>query len=136
MTNTTTAAVDVANRLAAENERLKRAEQPNLLTAAQGVLDAWEKSKNETHPRSAMAVMRTAIGPLYGAVLDITRPANPDPEAWFETLIQEIAYQRVKESYLFNTLDSAAVDRKADELAARMAQTMETWLSDEVSKCE
>lgn len=125
---------DIANKLAAENERLKRQEQPDLLTAAQGVLDAWEHSKDESHPRSAMAVMRTAIGPLYAAVLDIKSPKNPDPEAWFETLIQEIAYERVKESYLFNVLDNTEVDLKADELAVQLSSLMETWIMNEVNK--
>jgi hypothetical protein len=129
-----TITTDIANELAAENERLKQLEQPNLLNAAQGILDAWEQSKDETHPRSAMAVMRVAVGTLYGAVIDAKRPANPDPESWLETLIQEIAYQRVKESYLFNVLDNAAIDRKADELATQIASLVETWILDEVGK--
>lgn len=124
--------MDIANQLAIQNEQLKRVEQ--VVTAAQGVLDAWEQSKNEAHPRSAMAVMRTAIGPLYGAVLDIRQPANPDQEAWHETLIHEIAYECVKESYLFQVLENAAVDKKADELATRLLSTMQTWMLDEVNR--
>jgi hypothetical protein len=126
--------MDTANQLAAENERLKQLEQPGLLNAAQGVLDAWEQSKSETHPRSAMAVMRIAVGALYGAVMDAKQSANPDSEAWLETLVQEIAYQRVKESYLFNQLGREVAERKADELAVRISLLIETWIVDEVTR--
>lgn len=158
---------DIANEIAAENERLKEQEEAlpsygllvhqlgkdaadcviaervkwadvsaELLSSAEGVLNAWEKSKDQSHPRSAMALMRTAIGPLYGAVLDIKKISaehNPNPEAKIEQMIHELAYERVKQSYLFNVLGNEMVDRKADELAAQIARLVEQWILREVT---
>jgi hypothetical protein len=59
---------------------------------------------------------------------------NPDPEAQIEQMIHELAYERVKQSYLFNVLDNAAVDMKADELAGQIASLVETWILAEVSQ--
>lgn len=59
---------------------------------------------------------------------------NTDPEARIEQMVQELAYDRVKQSYLFNALTRAAVDRKADELAVRISSLIETWIIDEVNK--
>jgi len=58
---------------------------------------------------------------------------NPDPEAHIEQMIHELAYERVKQSFLFN-LSSATVDRKANELAEQVGGLVETWILAEVSK--
>ena len=52
-------------------------------------------------------------------------------ETQLDDLTHELAYERVKHSYLFNVLDNAAVDAKADELAARLLATMDEWLAGE-----
>ena len=57
---------------------------------------------------------------------------NPDAEAEIEKLISELAYERVKHSYLFNVLSNEQVDRKASELAAKIAPVVESWLIAEV----
>jgi hypothetical protein len=49
-----------------------------------------------------------------------------------EEMIRELAYQRVKHSYLFNVLSNAQVDQKADELAAGIAPVVEQWIMAEV----
>lgn len=127
---------DIANELATENERMARTERPeerpDLLTAAQGVLNAWEHSKDAPSSRSAMAEIRAAIGPLYSAVLDL-KQVNPDPEARIEQMIHELAYERVKHSYLFNALRNDQVDSKANELAEKIAGLVQTWIMDEVN---
>ena len=57
---------------------------------------------------------------------------DPDPEALIEQMIHEVAYERVKHSYLFNALHNDAIDRKADELAAKIGALVEQWISAEV----
>lgn len=57
-----------------------------------------------------------------------------NPEDLIEQVIHEVAYERVKHSYLFNVLENDAVDRKADELAAKIGALVEQWISDEVSQ--
>lgn len=57
---------------------------------------------------------------------------NPDAEAEIEELIHQLAYERVKHSYLFNVLSNEQVDRKADELANQIAPVVEAWITREV----
>lgn len=62
-----------------------------------------------------------------------TPRTNPDPEAMIEQMAHELAYERVKHSYLFHALpDNAAVDAKANELAEQIDILVETWISREV----
>lgn len=68
--------------------------------------------------------------------MTIAATGNPDPEARIEQMVHELAYKRVKESYLFNALDNAAVDRKADELATQITSLVEEWILDAVSQVE
>src|SRR6185503_8803544 len=63
----------------------------------------------------------------------VCQAGNPDPEARIEQMIHELAYERVKQSFLFN-LSSATVDRKANELAEQIDGLIETWILAEVSK--
>ena len=58
---------------------------------------------------------------------------NTDPEAEIEQMINELAYKRVKESYLFNVLSNAEADAKANELSERIAAEFEAWLFREVN---
>jgi hypothetical protein len=64
----------------------------------------------------------------------VSKGGNSDPEALIEQVIHEVAYERVKHSYLFNVLENDAVDRKADELAAKIGALVEQWITDEVSQ--
>lgn len=57
---------------------------------------------------------------------------NPDAEAEIEELINNLAYERVKHSYLFNVLSNKQVDQKASELAAKIAPVVEEWITAEV----
>lgn len=73
---------DIANEIAAENERLKQQERADwigvsadLLSAAESVLHAWEQS--EKHNAANMALwLNGPIGQLYAAVMDFNRKAD------------------------------------------------------------
>lgn len=58
---------------------------------------------------------------------------NPDIEAKIEATIDELAYERVKHSYLFNVLSNKQADQKAGELACKIAQLVESWILAEVN---
>lgn len=68
---------DTANELAAENERMKRQEEQaewidlsaGLLSAAESVLNAWER----TPLVKDTAALAGPIAELYGAVMDFNR---------------------------------------------------------------
>jgi hypothetical protein len=62
----------------------------------------------------------------------MTTRTNTDPEAEIEEIVSELAYKRVKESYLFNVLSNEQVDQKARELAEKITGLIETWISTEV----
>ena len=57
-----------------------------------------------------------------------------NPEAIIEQMIHELAYERVKHSYLFNVLENVMADRKADQLATKIAVMVESWILEEVSQ--
>lgn len=62
-----------------------------------------------------------------------TTHTNTDPEALIENMAHELAYERVKRSSLFDSLESnAAVDAKADELAREITELVEAWLAKEL----
>lgn len=59
--------------------------------------------------------------------------STTDPEARIETMIYELAYERVKESYLWQVLPNGEVDAKAGELAREITELVEEWIRDEVN---
>lgn len=62
--------------------------------------------------------------------------SDTNPEARIETMVHELAYERVKESCLFQVLPNAGVDEKADELAAWIASLVDDWITNEVATTE
>lgn len=86
----------------------------------------YRLSHGERSPEEQRALDRWRIA-------EVTR--NADPEARIETMIHELAYERVKHSYLFNSgtlKTNAEIDAKADELAGRIIGLVETWIASEV----
>lgn len=67
--------------------------------------------------------------------LTVVASYNTNPEARIETMVHELAYERVKESYLFNSgmLTNAEIDAKADELAVWIASLVDDWITNEVN---